>query len=447
MKNRFLCKPSIYTLAGLFTALSLNSGCTSIGQNRGYAFDFNCSNKEIPEKKECLNTRPFSLTDLYDFNEKDVVPVREGSPLNIIVNRVHIEDNSEDIYELIDQAEIGVVLSVDDGTEEGGKDVLVSYEHGIEDKVDLPISDLLAYSTTNYINQPIRVSLTIFEFDQKENEMLRGILQTAANSVAAANPAYAPAAGLASQLGSYLLSHNADDIVIKFTFTLYPWPQGEQLHPKTNFGIPRIRFGQFIVLNAEADNAKLVNSTDDLIVNWNMEVWTKDGLGDRIPTNYLILTVDPNTTLANASHIINRADEFARQTAGLPNNGKLGATTPSALNEQIASLGSSIRLFGITREFNSRKKAPEAMRILWETYNLPDIDPNALNKNDKITLLGQIRSKLPTKLLNDEPCKTDVGKPECMNHFLKSNYIFDDKEDRYKAEKSKESDNNQTQLE
>ena len=418
----------------LVAVVTTNNGCTSIGQNRQYALDYQCKEqKDKDNNPQCKTERQFKLTDVYDV--RDATPVRKGDPINIIVNRVHIEDNNEDFYELINEAEIGVVLSVDDGTEGGGKDVLVSYDHGIEDKVDLPIYNLLAYSTTNYENQPIRVTVTVFEFDQQENEMLRGVLKSAANSVAAANPAYAPAAGLASQIGSYLISHNADDVVLKFTFTLYPWPSGKPDRSSKHFGVPRIRYGQFIVLNSDAEKANFINIKDDITVDWEMQVWKSN---NNMPTNYLTLTVDDSTALANANQIISRADAFAREAAGIHNSGRIGVTTPLALNEQIEALGSSIRLFGATKEWESRKEAPEALRILWDTY-IPEPqdpkaprDPKSLTVNDNITLFDLIRRKLPEEILSNQNC-SKIASKECKEYFISesSKYEYDKKKDRY----------------
>jgi hypothetical protein len=396
------------------------NGCASIGQNTQYALKRNI---DTP-------TKSYSLTDVYDVRG-ETKPVREGSPLNIIVNRVHIEDNSEDIYEIMDEGEIGVVLSIDDGSEDGGKDVLVSYDHGIEDKVDLPISDLLAYSTTNYRNQPIRVTLTVFEFDQKENDMVRGIMQTAATSAAAAIPAYAPAASLASQLGSYLLTFNTDDIITKFTFELYPWPAGDPDSPSKHFGVPRLKYGHFVVLNSDVDTAEKVIEKN-LYVDWKMRIKNKNA-DERLPLNYVTLTVDPSTALADATQIINRADMFAREAAGLVKTGKVGITTPSDLSDRVLSLGSSIRLFGATREFSNRKQAPEALDILWNAYSAKDAKGNdALNDNDKITLKDQIRRKLPHALLLNDNCK-DPTSNECRRLFFDnaSKYAYDSCAERY----------------
>lgn len=378
-----------------FVIAIAGAGCGSIGQNREYLLHY-----DGPEARP-----PYSLTDVYNLNRigGSAEPIREGSPVNIIVNRAHIHDNSEDILEIVDQAEIGVVLSVDDGSEGGGKDFLVAFEHGIDDGADLPISDLLAYSTTNYQNQPIRVALTVFEFDQRENEMMRGVLELAATSAAAANPAYAPAASLASQLGSYLLTYNSDDIVTKMTFVLYPWPAGEPMSVSHHFGVPRIRYGQFAVLNSPVGDAKLVADAKTLHVDWNMQLSERSSGVDRpLPVNYVILTVDPSTALADAVQIIKRADSVARETAGLAGEGRIGVATPAGLTERVTSLGSAIRLFGSDREFEARKDAPDAMAILWNAYAATG--PQGLGDNDKITLRDQIRRRLPTDVLQDPKC-------------------------------------------
>lgn len=95
----------------------------------------------------------------------------------------------------------------------------------------------------------------MFEFDQNENEMVRGIMAIAANSVAAVNPAYAPAASLAAELGGFLLAFNTDDIVTKMTFALYPWPEGPVGSVTDHFGVPRLRYDSFAILNVDAANA------------------------------------------------------------------------------------------------------------------------------------------------------------------------------------------------
>jgi hypothetical protein len=57
-----------------------------------------------------------------------------------------------------------------------GLSVVVTKE-GLTQNTDLPIANLLAYATSSYANQPLRISITVFEFDQLENENFKKNLE------------------------------------------------------------------------------------------------------------------------------------------------------------------------------------------------------------------------------------------------------------------------------
>jgi hypothetical protein len=56
----------------------------------------------------------------------------------------------------------------------------------------------------------------------------------------ALSPAYAPALPLATQVSNFLVNQNKDDVLVKFTFKVYP----RQLQPSdrvaANLGVPQI---------------------------------------------------------------------------------------------------------------------------------------------------------------------------------------------------------------
>lgn len=219
-----------------------------------------------------ISNDPFTLTDPYDVRLRSDKPIAKGDPLAIIINKVRLFDNSETLFELFDNAEIAVVVSIDDGSPNGGKDIIVSYERYIDDQVDLPIRDLLVYYTDNYQNQPIKIAVTIFEFDQTENKFMEGILAQAVNTVAAANPAFSAAGEIAGEIGSFLINQNKNDIIAKLTFQLYPNQKIE--HNRDAFGVPIVTFGNSIIINTEDKPWKI--DRRKIHVDYDMNAWEYD---------------------------------------------------------------------------------------------------------------------------------------------------------------------------
>ena len=170
-----------------------------------------------------------------DLNERRI---RSGSPLNIFLNRTHLRYNGEALCSsrqwikalgCWDTGEIaGVVsVSVDDGEALQVKHTLILFETGITSGVDLPLIDVLTYSTNAYEGESIYVEVTIFEFDSM-NSILKDLLGTAAAIGKSLTPSFAPRSSSPHQIGKILLSANENDIIDKFAFRIIGW-KGSQM--------------------------------------------------------------------------------------------------------------------------------------------------------------------------------------------------------------------------
>jgi hypothetical protein len=368
----------------------------------------------------------YSLSNHYDIRNpaRNKYEIRNGEPVNIIVNKVYLADNSELLP--LDTGEMAVVVSIDDGKDSKPKDVLVSYEEGILDRVFLPISDLLAYHSDSYEDQPIKVTVTVFEFDRMENENYKKVLGTAATLGAAAMPAYAPAISLASQIGSFLIDQNKDDIIAKFTFQVYPWEPGEPPRITQSIGVPRIRYGQYIVINNCAsqyvfrnpcESQPLLNRDNSIHVDFDLTAYeTTKGTGlseldecgkvvvcknnklrnwptgsqdPKVPLekSYVVLTV--SKTQANfAQPIISRLHEINLATAGLSSLGEIQAANVATLGRQLDDLNSNITMFIENKEFQKNKSDPASLEKLFDLTDNSKV--NASDKQSITKTIGQL---------------------------------------------------------
>lgn len=211
---------------------------------------------------------PYSITNHYDFRSAGE-PIRQGDPLSIIINKVHLADNGE-YLPWIDTGEIAVVVTVDDSSDKKPQHVIVAYETGLPDNVNLPISDLLAYHTDSYKSQSLRIEVTVFDLDRKENESYRKMLQRAA----ILGSVYPPAAGalsLANEIGTQLIDENQDDIIVSFKFLLYPWKAGQPKLISDEIGVPKlISAGHYLIVSwpkpIEREMLKRIHADWDLSV-------------------------------------------------------------------------------------------------------------------------------------------------------------------------------------
>src|SRR5205807_8830200 len=103
---------------------------------------------------------PLSLTDKYDTRAKRT-PIRAGDPLNIIINKVYLQDSGGRPWLLENSADIAVVITVDDGRAQEPKHVIVAYEANVGSGVKIPAEDLIAYATESYNDEPVRIELTV----------------------------------------------------------------------------------------------------------------------------------------------------------------------------------------------------------------------------------------------------------------------------------------------
>jgi hypothetical protein len=419
----------------------------------------------------------YSLTNHYDTRNPDrnKYAIRAGDPVNIIINKVYLADNSELVQQ--DTGEIAVVVSIDDGKGNEAKNVLVSYEEGVLDGVFLPISDLLAYHTDSYEDQPIKINVTVFEFDRIENENYKKVLGTAANSVAAAFPAYAPIASLASQIGNFLIDQNKDDIIAKFTFQVYPWEPGDPQRVTQGIGVPRISYGHYIVINDCAsqyfftnpcNTEAHLNKENTIHVAFSLAAYElREQLGlksveekgceqgivvcrdKRIrpwPTgsqstkkpqplekSYIVLTID-QTKVDFAQPIISRLHEINMAVAGLDSLADVQAANVATLGRQLDDLNSNITLFLQMKEFQKNKSdasSLEEMFDLAESTKLNQSDKRAATKRIAQLLFPSMSTEFKTaNNIGDEP-PNDLSILKQWYVKVSSNLQYDSTKDSY----------------
>jgi len=327
---------------------------------------------------------PYSLSNHYDARnpKRNKYKIENTDPLNIIINKVYLADNSEGFPR--GTAEIAVVVSVEDREGSKLKNVLVSYEEGIKDKVFL---DLLAYHTNAYADQPIKIVVTVFEFDRQESDNYRKVLSTAAGTAAALLPAYAPAISLASQIGDFVIKQNKDDVIAKFTFQLYPWGARDE-RITALAGVPRISYGHYVVLNSdthekpinehntlhagfdlsiyeiekpvfpsvtvekikigkeEKGKGKDIEYKDNEKIFWKLPTWPIKGMpgkeGTIPPYSYIVLTVS-KAKVSSAGVVIQRMNEINKTIAGLAKGQQLSPQPLTILSYSYHSLGDQIQ--------------------------------------------------------------------------------------------------------
>jgi hypothetical protein len=364
---------------------------------------------------------PFLLSNHYDTREPKRNPyqIRRGDPVSIIINKVFLANNGEQLAG--DTGEIAVVVSVEDGEGTEPKNVLVAYEEGIKDNIFLPISDLLAYHSETYADQPIKVSVTVIELDQRENENYRKLLGTAAGIGSTLMPAYTPAISVAAKVGDFLIAQNKDDVIAKFCFQLYPWEPGLVRRVTQGIGVPRISYGHFLVLNVEQglrhNSSALSNIEETVHVGFDLNAYqvsppmapaskpepvvsgttvTPWPLTDRpandgtpLPYSYLVLTV--SKTPANAANvIISRSHEVNMTLAGLTKLGDIHTASAIALGKELDSLNSGVTLFLRRKEFDRTKDNPRSLQGLLDL-----LGSDKLTEADKQQLAREIHSMLP----------------------------------------------------
>ena len=436
-------------LIGLVCCLA---GCTSsIGNNKSYLLKYKKNliewyEKEIftrtddPEydKKKAQrtveaetylpfiyeNNMPYILTNHYDSRSPADSKIWKGDPLSIIINKVYLANNKETFSVFGDTAEIGVVVSVEDGKGNEPKNVLVSYEEGIDDKIFLPISDLLAYHTEVYDDEPIQIKVTVFEFDQLENENLRKMLGTAAAIGSALSPAYAPAISAAAQVGDFLIKQNQDDVIAKFTFQLYPWDlQSARSRITGSNGVPRVSYGHYLIVNTEdaqdegtsldhpsrtvfadfgltaskVDRRDVLKDDDcqpgSVVCNDSLRPWPTKSASPIKPTplpwSYVVLTV-AKTNSRNTDAIISRISSINQTASGIAKLDTLGVSRAVALGQQLDDLKSSLVLFTETDQFDQRKSDPSSLQRMFDILESSDI-----TERDKATLSRKLADLLP----------------------------------------------------
>lgn len=446
------------------TLTALLAGCQGIGNNMSYMLKYKkdlveyyqekidepdptlaeeikkaTTDEEKRQKQEALNEKhkqlireadtylpsiystniPFSLTNHYDTREpkRNTYQIRRGDPVSIIINKVFLANNGERIAG--DTGEIAVVVSVEDGEGTEPKNVLVAYEEGIKDNIFLPISDLLAYHSETYADQPIKLSVTVIELDQRENENYRKLLGTAAGIGSTLMPAYTPAISVAAKVGDFLIAQNKDDVIAKFCFQLYAWEPGPVKRVTQGIGVPRISYGHFLILNMDQglrnSSSALINIEKTVHVGFDLNAYqlsppmapvpkpvvsgttiTPWPLTDRptnegtpLPYSYLVLTV--SKTPANAANvIISRSHEVNMTLAGLAKLGDIHTASAIALGKELDSLNSGVTLFLRRKEFDKSKDNPRSLQGLFDL-----LGSEKLTEADKQQLAREIHSMLP----------------------------------------------------
>jgi hypothetical protein len=471
----------------LLTIAALSFGCQTIGHSETYALQYKKdlrsfydiehkapptdpeAKKRFEASKEALiaerqvylpriyqNNLPLELTDTYD-TRAHVVPIRAGDALNILINRVHIKDNRERIPGIT--ADVGVVVTVIDGRSEEPKHVLVAYEKDVGKGVDLPVSDLLAYSVESYNDEPVRIEITVLSLYNIRNRIFTQILGTAAGLGAAASPAYAPAISAAAQIGKVLINSKDSAVIAKFTFELYPWKPGF-VPVRGNLGVPRVAYGHYVILNAPT--AAEIPPRMNLYLNWNFKPfvtkprdtqavaanlakqvspWPVPGLpspaeeeatAQAVDMNYIVLSVD-NTRVKNAQQIIGRADAANRVLAELGKDELIAPGRVQLVAGRLDDIKSSVILAAANGRFQTLKKNPDSIDQLFVLFKS---NASGLNDADKGQLLDIVRSVVPpmTDAYKTQHPNADLSKVtdlEAWYSFVRKDLVYDPHEGRY----------------
>lgn len=387
-----------------------------------------------------LTNLPLSLSDHYDTRNpsfaRDSHAINQGDPINLIINKVHLANNGELLCGssiCLDTAEIAVVVSVDDGKEEEPKNVIVAYEEGIKKNIDLPIGNLLAYANSTYDNQPIRVTVTVFEFDQLENENFKKVLGTAAGIGAAFTPAYAPAWSMATQVGNFLINQNKNDVVVKFTFQLYPRSLPVTKSNVRELGMPPIQGGSYIILNTK-NTIRMEDVRERIHLDFGLTAFQIDAPqtppvvtiveGHKLhpwpipnesvlpssPLNesYVVLTVGKSPT-RSAALIIDRLNTLNRKATGLEKLELRSEAAAALFSRELDDLRSAVTWYFVESEYATKKTDPKALGAI-----LRIADDPRLTDTEKRKARELIGRSLPPM---SKPFKDahNIGSPEQEN--------------------------------
>lgn len=425
----------------------------------------------------------FSATDHYDIRTVRR-PIRAGDPLNIIINKIHLKWNGEllskisDNFDSLDTGEIAVVVTVDDGKAEEPRHVMVAYETGIPNDVDLPIGDLLAYSTDSYADEPIRIEVTVLDLDEKENRATIDILNTAAEAGKFFQPAFTPAYSIAAKVGELLLQAHKDDIITKMTFQLYPWKTGDPGRVSGHIGVPKVGEGRYLIVNSPSQkemnekDSSLVQYRNTIHANFDLKAYsvdisknefedlaktveekhtdgtvpgirpwpiplTEEAKFPRLPLdlNYVVLTVD-SSPLSSAGRIIARLDTVNRAAAGMMQRSLLTPETAKGLNTALDDVKGLIERTALIEQFHDTKTDPEALVNLFDAYYKEDKKYTDLTQKDKGSILLLIRTMLPCMsewfINSQEPSKVQsIQTLETWYKRVKGRLIYDQTTGRY----------------
>ena len=479
-------------------ALIFCAGCQNIGSNSSYLLKYKKDLRESYEdnienaakdstKRNMANEAeiylpsiyrtniPYSLSNHYDTRNPEYAAddkaINQGDPVNVIINKVHLADNAEWLCwtkVCMDTAEIAVVVTVDDGRQEEPKNVLVAYEEGLQRNVDLPIGDLLTYANEAYGNQPIKITVTVFEFDQLENENFKKMLGTAAGIGSTLTPAYAPAWSMATQVGNFLINQNKDDVVVKFTFQVYPRPLGPSKSNVREIGMPRIQVGNYLIINSKdvLDSKEVERIHVDFglnayetevpnlpavpkIANEKLELlpWpTPDDSVPRTPLgkSYVVLTVGKSPT-RSAAVIIDRLDALNRKATGLTTLDARSQAGAAMLSHDLDDLRSAVTWYFAEGEFAGKKADPRALGGIVRIAE--DLRLNEPDKHKAVSLLNRSLPPMSeafktTNGITTKPQELELANVKKWYDIVKNQATYDPSEDRLmcKNDKGKEQD-------
>lgn len=391
---------------------------------------------------------PFSITNHYDFRSAGQ-PIRQGDPLSIIINKVHLANNGEVLP--WDTGEIAVVVTVEDGSDKRPQHVMVAYETGVLNNVTLPVSDLLAYHTDSYKNQSLRIEVTVFDLDKKENESYRKMLQRAA-ILGASYPPAAAAFSLATEIGNQLIDENYDDIIVSFKFLLYPWKPGQPKLISDEIGVPKlISAGHYLIarwsdpinreifkrIHADWDlsvfelernptlplpnpydekdcpgpadvldfghemhnsNASKNKASIDSIASLKVRPWPISPDCDNkfwkkpLHADYIVLTVD-SRPLPAAKQLLAHVNLLNQTISGLALTDQLEQDSTKLLVEGLDDMKSLAVRAAAENNFFKSKDDPQSLTNLFEAYA-----NEKTNSLDQRALLHLIHTQLPPKL-------------------------------------------------
>lgn len=418
------------------------------------------------------NDLPFVTSDAYDTRISRYKKIRAGDPINIVVNRVWIEESLRSWKGT--GRDIAVVLSVDDGSPDGGKDVLVAYEKGVRSKTSLPISDLLAYSN-DYKGEPLRITLTVYSFGGESEKLLEGLMNGVMTAVSTLAPGSAAVVPVAESVGQLLIKQGAQNVLLRFTFQLYPWAETSTVG--SNIGVPRIARGSYLIVNEKKPDAAL-KDRKRINLDWDLHPYhvnatetgsaTAGGAGrdesacpksgekpakfpecahvdnaagkDPLPLNYMLVTVD-STSLTAARDIVDRADRLAREAAGIKAGTRIGLQNSADVENAAHAVLASLKVYRAEESFRqTRDKPPTALRVFWDARRALGDAPATAGDRDRID--RRLRDLLPATILETSPCNAPAS-AECERWWSAhgSGYAYNADTARYKPTASNTTSN------